>query len=252
VSDEKVLGKNKVTLESVREIPLEGPAPSSFKLDLSKCSVFFDFDNTITSFDILDDIIQRFSINDDWLALEKDWIDGKIGSRECLAGQLKSVRMTKQALVEYLSGIEVDHFFHRLLGLLKKAGVQPVIVSDSFSFIIRAILQNNGIYGIQIHSNRLRFSKDRLIPMFAHTNQECKDCANCKKMHLIKLAKKNKRNIYIGDGLSDVCPAGYADVVFAKGTLWERFKDKKHPCVKFRHLGDVYQFFKEGCRGTEA
>ena len=249
---DKILEKNKDIVLNAQEFFLEGLAPGSVKLDLSRCHVFFDFDNTITSFDILDDIIQRFSVNDDWLVLEKDWIDGKIGSRECLAGQLASVRVTKKTLTEYLSGIEVDHFFHRLLGLLKKSGVKPVIVSDSFSFVIRSILQNNGISGIRIYSNRLRFSKDRLLPLFEHTNQECRDCANCKKKHLIRLGEKNKKNIYIGDGLSDVCPAGHADFVFAKGTLWERFKDKKQPCVKFRHLGDVYQFLKEAHRGTEA
>ena len=67
-------------------------------LRLSRCEVFFDFDNTITTSDILDDILQRFSVDGDWRVLERDWLAGKIGSKACLAGQLQSVRVTREDL----------------------------------------------------------------------------------------------------------------------------------------------------------
>ncbi len=35
--------------------------------------VFFDFDNTITTFDVLDDMLARFSRNDNWIKLEEQW-----------------------------------------------------------------------------------------------------------------------------------------------------------------------------------
>ena len=208
------------------------------------CKIFLDFDNTVTSFDVLDDIIQRFSINRDWVDYENRWKQGKIGAKECLKGQLKSIRITKEAMVKYISTIKLDPFFQKLLVMLKKKGIHPVILSDSFSLIIRGILRSNGIKGIKVYANTVRFSKDRLIPSFPHTDQNCLRCAHCKKIHLLKIDVKDKYKIYIGDGLSDICPAEHSDMVFAKGSLRRYFRGKKKPCVGFENLEDVYHYLE--------
>ena len=43
--------------------------PRHLPVVLSNCRVFFDFDNTLTQGDVLDDIIKRFSVNEEWLDL---------------------------------------------------------------------------------------------------------------------------------------------------------------------------------------
>ena len=68
-------------------------------LVLSNCRVFFDFDNTLTVTDVLMEIIKKFSVNDHWKALEKSWVNGEIGTKECLAGQLQGIRVTKETFV---------------------------------------------------------------------------------------------------------------------------------------------------------
>ncbi len=209
------------------------------KLNGSNYKVFFDFDNTITTIDILDDIIQRFSINDGWVKLEEDWKAGKIGSKECLEGQLKFTRVAKQDFIKYLKTIKIDPHFRVLIANLKKRNIAFAITSDSFSFVIKSVLENNGIKGIKIYSNRLRFYKDRLIPLFPYFDKNCPRCANCKKSHLLNGGKKDKMIVYIGDGRSDICPAEHADVVFAKASLLKHFRDRKMECVEFKDLGDV-------------
>src|ERR1700690_446422 len=82
---------------------------------LSNCRVFFDFDNTMTISDVLFDVIERFSINKHWMTLEKAWLEGQIGTKECLEGQLRNVRITKKALHKFLSKVELDPHFHQLL-----------------------------------------------------------------------------------------------------------------------------------------
>lgn len=205
--------------------------------------VFFDFDNTITSSDILDNLIERFSINDDWKKTEKAWVDGKIGSRECLAQQMQGIRITKKGLSEYLSTIVIDPFFGKLLALLRSKGVQYMVLSDSFSFIIKEILRHNGIKGMKLHANELKFRKDRMAPFFPHVNSDCLRCAHCKTQHVVQHA--DKTTVYVGDGLSDVCPAQYAHVVFAKATLLGFFQRNKKPCMEFKDLGDVFNFFED-------
>jgi len=219
---------------------------------LSRCNVFFDFDNTLTSFDVLDDIIEKFSVNRDWVVFENAWQNGEIGSRECLRWQMRSVRTTKAKISRYLDKIRLDGYFRDLLGLLRRNGIEPVIVSDSFSFFIERILRNNGIHGMKVYSNRLRFSGNSLVPIFPYTDKDCARCANCKKRHVFKLGNRGKTDIYIGNGLSDICPAEHSDLVFAKGNLLEHFTKIKKECIPFRNLGDVYRWFQEAGNVYEA
>lgn len=60
-----------------------------------KCIVFFDFDNTISTCDVFDSMLPRFSKDAFWIKLEKRWKSGKIGSKACLEGQIKGMSITK-------------------------------------------------------------------------------------------------------------------------------------------------------------
>ncbi|MCK9614493.1 MAG: MtnX-like HAD-IB family phosphatase [Candidatus Omnitrophica bacterium] len=225
--------------------PVQKNHENNRKLTLSKCAVFFDFDNTITPLDVIDDIVERFSINEKWRKIEEDWKRGKIGSKECLKGQFAQVRIKKDAFIRYLSTIKIDKYFPKILALLKRRKASVYIVSDSSSFIINNILKNNNIRGIKIYSNRLKLNNDKLVLEFPHFNKRCPKCANCKKSHLRKADIKDKITIYIGDGLSDICAAGYADIVFAKASLLKHFKKQNKKCIEFDTLAVVYNYLKE-------
>ena len=211
---------------------------------LADCAVFFDFDNTITHFDVLDNIVETFARDRKWVAFENAWKRGKIGSRACLSGQLKSVRIDKKGLTRYLSKIKVDPYFKKIITLLKKKCVAPVIVSDSFSFFLKYILKNNGIDGIKIYSNKIKLAGNKLIPSFPYQHRNCTICGNCKKSHLSNNADTDKVIIYIGDGLSDLCPAKNSDIVFAKGSLKDYLKKEGKPFLPFDNLKDVYNFMR--------
>lgn len=212
---------------------------------LSDCLIFFDFDNTITSFDTLDDIIQRFAVNEDWKSLEEDWLARKIGSRECLKGQLALVRITKRKLCQYLKDIRISPYFSRILTLLKKNKARVTILSDNFEFIIKYILDNNDIKGIGLKANRIGFKGERLITSFPYINKKCRYCGHCKTKNLPKARLEDKIIIYVGDGASDFCPAKKTDLVLAKGSLLRHFRAKGLPCVAFKDLRGVYKYFKE-------
>ena len=81
--------------------------------------VFFDFDNTITPFDVMDDMLQRFSVDNRWMELEKLWKERKIGTKSCLEGQMKSIRVGKRDLDNYLAKIKIDPYFRNILNLLR-------------------------------------------------------------------------------------------------------------------------------------
>jgi 2,3-diketo-5-methylthio-1-phosphopentane phosphatase len=246
INDKYSLPKRKRgSLEANTVYPAKNPNKNNYKLPLSECAVFFDFDNTITPFDVIDDIVERFSINKKWHKIEKDWKNGKIGSKECLERQFNEVRIKKAEFIRYLSTIKIDKYFSKILTFLKRREASVCIVSDSSSFIINNILKNNGIKGVKIYSNRLKFNKDKLFLDFPHFNKRCPKCANCKKSHLPKIGIDDKITIYIGDGISDICAAGCADIVFAKASLLKHFRKQKRKCIKFDTLAVVYNYLKE-------
>lgn len=219
------------------------------QLTLSNAVVFFDFDNTVTTFDVLDDILVRFSVDEKWRKLEEEWQAGRLGSKDCLEGQLQSIRVTKETLSRYLAAVPIDRGFKKLLAFLKKRKIPTMIVSDNFSFMVREILRHNSITGIRVYTNHVRFKGDQLVPSFPYFDVTCPRCAHCKKTHL--LTRSDKTLIYVGDGLSDVCPAEEADWVFAKGSLLETLRKNQKPCIPFGNLGDVYHKISELDNATE-
>ena len=212
--------------------------------NLADCAVFFDFDNTITHFDVLDSVVERFSVDKKWMAFEDAWKKGKIGSKACLSGQLKSIRVKKGALDDYLTGIKVDPYFKKIIALLKKNKVAPVILSDSFSYFIKSILQSNGIKDIKVYSNEIKLSDGKLVPHFPHQHKSCRICGNCKTNHLPKGKLDERAIVYVGDGLSDLCPSKNSDIVFAKGNLKKFLLKEGKPFISFSSLKNVYNFMR--------
>ena len=56
---------------------------------------------------------------------------------------------------------------------------------------------------------------------YPYTDDYCKLCNTCKRNILISNTNDlgNEISVYIGDGISDQCVSGFADIVFAKGKL---------------------------------
>ncbi|MFA5149375.1 MAG: MtnX-like HAD-IB family phosphatase [Candidatus Omnitrophota bacterium] len=209
-----------------------------------KCVVFFDFDNTIATCDVFDNMLPRFSRDDLWVKLEKDWQKGKIGSHACLKGQINGISITKRALDKYLSSIKLDPYFKKIVKALSASKIKMLVLSDNFDYILKRILGFNSIKNLKIYSNKLKFAKDRLVPYFPFRSKKCQVCAHCKTKNLLANITADSIIIYIGDGRSDICPSQYADIVFAKDQLLKYFQDKKLTCFAYESLKDVYDYFK--------
>jgi 2-hydroxy-3-keto-5-methylthiopentenyl-1-phosphate phosphatase len=205
-----------------------------------KLEVYFDFDHTITKFDVLDDIIQRFSINEDWRAVEEEWASGRIGSRECLERQFAQVRITAPALAAYIATVAIDPAFRPIVELLRGRGIEPVIVSDSFTALIGPILGHHGITGIPTYCNELTLEGDRPRLAFPHFHAICSRSGNCKCSHLLRRDRPaGTRKVYVGDGQSDICPANVCEILFAKDSLLEHYAAIRPDCIPFQDLGTV-------------
>ena len=179
--------------------------------------LFFDFDNTITREDVLDRIIERFSISDEWRNWEAAWVRGEISTVQCLDRQMAGLRAYKAELIDFVADCQIDPYFAPIVQWAASARVELFVVSDNFSCLVREILARHGLADVPVMANELTFSGNRLQAHFPFRSASCERCAHCKAVHFQRYERRRK--IYVGDGLSDVCPALAADVVFAKDSL---------------------------------
>lgn len=207
--------------------------------------VYLDFDNTLTPFDVVDAIIRDFSVDDEWKRIEEEWESGRIGSRECLERQFARLRVTRPALSDYLAQIPVEPALPELFAHLRARAVPFAILSDSCEWIIRRILAARGIEAPPIFANALEFDGDRLSITFPYFASICTRCGNCKTSHLMRRNRPDgTRKIYVGDGRSDVCPAGFCEVLFAKDGLYRHYAPLRPDCIQFDSLDTVLNHLK--------
>ena len=106
------------------------------------------------------------------------------------------------------------------------------------------VFRHHRIKRLKIYSNKVELSKDKLRLSFHFANKHCLLCDHCKKKSLLTNIKNGSVSVYIGDGLSDVCPSQHVNMVFAKGDFLRYFKGNKLSCIPFKTLKDVYRYFK--------
>ncbi len=204
--------------------------------------LFFDFDNTLTEGDILDEVIERFSPDERWRDWEHAWAEGRLAARDCLRLQMENLRVTRETLFAYLGRVRIDPVFAEIVDWSKARGVDVNIVSDSFLPMIHHILMANGIDVVPVYANDVGFSDDRLIPAFPFYDANCTRSANAKARHLAPYG--NHRIIFAGDGHSDLDAALAAHVVFAKSTLAKELGARAVTFHPFETLEPVLEFLE--------
>ena len=185
---------------------------------MRKPVLVFDFDNTITVGDALDELIEAFSPNQDWRVWETAWIEGRLSARDCLQLQIGNLRVSRETLLERVASTQIDPWFARIVGWARERDAEVIIVSDSFLPLILHVLRQNAIEGIPVFANDLAFSADRLHPTFPYCDPSSIRSANAKARHLAVYRGRNTV-VFAGDGRSDLDAALAADVVFAKDSL---------------------------------
>ncbi|MDD8018006.1 MAG: MtnX-like HAD-IB family phosphatase [Bacteroidota bacterium] len=183
--------------------------------------VFTDFDGTISVHDVGDAMFTKFG---DGKICEKSFEEyrhGKISARECWRQGCASVpSLSRNELTAFAGSQKIDSGFKPFVEFCEVHRIPVSVVSDGFDAYIDPILAGSGLSHLSRFCNELKFNNNGTIePIFPHTDAECIQCANCKRNHVVTKAGDEHAIVYIGDGYSDRCPAQFADVVFAKGSL---------------------------------
>jgi len=231
-------------LSHQRDLPPAGIPPAE------RCQVWIDFDGTITTKDVLDELIGHYAADDSWRKAEELWQRGEIGSRECLERQFAVVKIGNDDLESFLDRIKPDPGAVALFALLHRASVPHAVLSDGVDLFIQWVLGRNGIQPAAVRSNTIERAGDRMSLRCPWSDKDCQSAsAHCKCASMAALSQKNRKSIYIGDGRSDLCPSRKVDFVFAKGRLAESLASEGISFIRFKTLADVTRILEEAWQG---
>lgn len=196
-----------------------------------KCRVLVDFDGTIAPIDTTDLLLETYALPE-WRLIEEDWKAGRIGSRECLVRQIDLVRATPAQMDGFIDGLEIDAGFARFVNLVERLGHSVAVVSDGLDRTINNVLERNDI-DIPHFANHLEWrGGDRWRLSFPHARSDCSALSgNCKCAFAEGQPRQLK--VLVGDGRSDFCLAGRADLVLAKSSLLKHCRANDLPHIPF-------------------
>jgi 2-hydroxy-3-keto-5-methylthiopentenyl-1-phosphate phosphatase len=204
-----------------------------------KYKFFCDFDGTITKEDVIDRILEEFA-DPLWVDIEQSWVNGEIGSRECLAMQTKLIRAKVRDLLDFLESIHIDETFADFVRDCRNKGFEIVILSDGIDLFIKSILDRHGVNDIRVYSNSLGSTNGRYEMYFPYFRKDCLSRSGiCKCKIMEELSSPSSLNILVGDGRSDFCIARKADLTFAKSALLDFCRVEKIPHIEHREFGDI-------------
>lgn len=201
------------------------------------CRVYVDFDGTIMLCDTTDALFERFALPE-WRAVEDEWTAGRIGSRECMARQVALLRVARSELEAAVGELEIDPGFADFLSMLRQLHVDVTVVSDGLDVVIGQTLKRCGL-DVPFFSNRLvQTGVDTWRLEFPNARADCAaGSGHCKCARI----EDNPRQlgVVVGDGRSDFCIAGRADLVLAKSKLIRECEVNGLPHLPFRDFREA-------------
>jgi 2,3-diketo-5-methylthio-1-phosphopentane phosphatase len=203
-----------------------------------------DFDGTVTKEDVVDRVLEEFA-DPTWIDIERSWVNGEIGSRDCLAMQAKLIKANEHDLLDFVKGIAIDETFVDFAGYCKRNAIEISILSDGIDLFIKSILNRYGLNHIRVFSNSLASANGGYEMYFPYLREDCLSKAGiCKCKIMEELSLPQGINILVGDGRSDFCVARKADLTFAKSALLDFCGVEKIPHIEHREFRDVTEWLR--------
>ncbi len=202
--------------------------------------IFSDFDGTITTKDICNEIFKEFG---NFEPFYSKLIQGEIHLKEYWRELFKT--LPKGIEISELENFaknsaEIDPSFPAFVSFCRNYQIEFEILSDGFDFYIQSVLEKIGLEDILYYSNSVRIVNDTIEPVFPYASESCLcNAGSCKRNIALSRLQENEAMVYIGDGYSDFCVAEYSDIIFAKQILSRYCNEKRIPHYTFKNFSDV-------------
>jgi 2,3-diketo-5-methylthio-1-phosphopentane phosphatase len=209
--------------------------------------IFLDFDGTISTADIGDELFRKFGHQELTDKIINDLLEDKITSRKCWLQLCESIGpINKAEWDSFIDTFGIDPGFHSFVEYCNDTDIDIFILSDGFDYYIERILSREKLNQIKVFSNELSISgKGFLIPSFPYFNEHCKRSANCKHTHIIQNSGDIDYTFFVGDGNSDRDSIEYVDFIFAKNDLLKHCEKERITYFPYNDFFDVIKKLKQ-------
>ena len=203
------------------------PAAPHDARPLRRLLAFLDYDGTATTRECNEVVLQEL-VGDAWRPYEDEVRAGRMSHAECFTRQIGLVEVPRAELLGAMTAAaEPAPGLDQFLSAVHDGGGSTTVVSAGFREVIEAFWRRNGLPPVELAASELDGAGQAGGPPYtvAYSPRlgDCPRCgpASCKAAVLRALRRPDDVVWVFGDGVSDLCPAGEADLVFARGHLAE-------------------------------
>jgi 2,3-diketo-5-methylthio-1-phosphopentane phosphatase len=201
--------------------------------------ILCDFDGTITTQDTTDRVLEALA-DPAWRDLEAQWVAAKITASDCMRQQVALIRGGRGELDAVLDGAALDPGFGDFVTWAERRGLPISVVSDGVDYFINRILRRHGLGHLPVVANRLAGQPGAWRLEQPWTRTGCAAGSGvCKCDAAARWTGDRPNTVYVGDGRSDFCVSGRADLLFAKGALADYAAARGQAFLPFETFHDV-------------
>jgi 2-hydroxy-3-keto-5-methylthiopentenyl-1-phosphate phosphatase len=215
--------------------------------------IAIDFDGTITQHDTLHLIVNRFGDRSVWDRLTPDVIAGRVSVEEAMQAEFATVRATPDQVLDLVRArAGVRDGFVDFVAWARDVGHDVRVLSNGFRLVIADTLERLGVGDLPFDSHDAAFSAAGTRLIWTERGERCALCNRpCKRFDLAAVGE-GLAVAYVGDGVSDRCVCGAADVVFARAELADWLRAEHREFVPFEEFGQVRAHLEQLAQGPQA
>ncbi|MCH8185248.1 MAG: MtnX-like HAD-IB family phosphatase [Chloroflexi bacterium] len=203
-----------------------------------------DFDDTITIGNVSAAIREVFA-EPGWRAIEAEEAAGRLSVEQSNMRQFALVKASKDEIEDFVLGeTAIRYAFDQFVDYCNGEGIRLVIVSSGLDLYIRPAMEQLGFDHLETYSGSAEVTPDGV--RVSYTDPHGKPVSSGFKESYVRWLKRDGDTlIYVGDGRSDIVPAGEADFVIARSTLAEHRKSAGLVSYTFDTFDDVGKHVEE-------
>lgn len=211
------------------------------KINNGGAVVFCDFDGTITTKGMIDEIGEVF-VGQRWIDLKYQMVERKLTLIEGVPMAFETIPTSqKEAIVSHIKKTAVlRDGFGEFMDFCDSNGIALVVASGGFDFFVETVLAKHYSRLAGVHTIGTDLSGKNF--RFTHT-YTCENCGLCKAKVMDQYPAK--AHILVGDGLTDLHGAYQADLVFARASLAGYLSKEGRPYKPFDTFFEVIDGIKE-------
>ena len=209
---------------------------------IPQLAVLVDFDGTFTQQDVGELLLDTFAPLE-WRKEAEAWRTGAITFRELNEREFAYLPVEKRLeMVQFaLERATLRPGAEALARFCELREIPLEIVSGGLDFYIQPLLRKFGMEHIPLSSSKVAdFSQgERVVPTYPPDVVVCETSGVCKCSRVWHYREEGYRVVFVGDGNSDRCVAGEADVVYARRALARYCQEQGIAHTPFETMDEV-------------